>query len=213
MPINPVNTQLGATLGTQNSSLPNLQEQLYNAAYPRSSVPAGWQQASQQAQMGLLQNYIGDQSQGGFGGYEPIAQAARQRFQEEELPNLLQGFQVGSGQYNLAKERAMQNLERNLRGEASQYRLQNLNQLQSLLGGQQQFGLQQQQYGLQGLTGLNQQYNQNILQLLSLLLGGQKAQAGIGLGQGGDTQIDPGALGNIIQLALGATKVGLGAGG
>lgn len=200
---------LPQTPGQTRPSLPNLFEQQLQAAQPAPVQPQGYQQAGGQALLQLLNQYLGAQ-----GGFAPIAETARQGFKEEQLPQLLAGYRGGTSGREIVKQRAMERLERELAAAGGEYQLKSQGQLGQLLQGQQQIGLQQQQQALGGVQGVGGQIRNlgellagTPLEKLKTLLGGQKAQAQLGIGQGGDVALDSGNIGSATQIAAELVKL------
>lgn len=104
--------------------------------------PGGWEQVStvspQQSQFmnSLLQN-LGPQASQAF-NFQPIAQAATNRFEQQTLPSIAERF-AGMGSkrssgYNQAMANAYENLQTNLAGQQAQFGLQSQGNLAKLLG-------------------------------------------------------------------------------
>lgn len=219
-PLNPSVPQAGGGMVGQQPQMPaqpqqypapmNLYSQLMKSAAPYPIMPQGSGQAIGQAQQNLFNRYGGPQ---GSGGFAPIRETAMRSFQEEHLPQILAGYRGSSSGREGVKQRAMERLQRELAGAEGQYNLQEMGQLGQFLQGQQQTGLQQQQQGLQGAQGMGNQLI-NLLQtlggdknqLLQMLLGNQRAQAQLGLGQG-DTVEQQGNLAPMAELGAKLARI------
>lgn len=127
--------------------------------------------------------------------FEPIAQAAQQRFQQQTLPTIAERFgsmnAKRSSGYNQAIANAMENLQTNLAGQQAQFQQQGQSVLANLLG----LGLRPQFENVfepgqeSGLTSL-------LREILPMA-----ARAGIGYATGGASEI-----GNLASQAGGALQ-------
>ena len=189
--------------GTPN--LANLLASYMGQAQPQPYQPEGFQQAAGQSQMDLLKA-LQPPTQGQFG---PIEQELMRRHQQETIPALQRQF--GGRQASSAFQQATLGAERDLSSQLQAGQQRNLGQLQQFLSGQQQFGQQERQLGLQGamgLGGLARGYEQDQLQALLDALG---KQVGYGAGQG-DTIRQEGMMKNLMQALSNIASAYAGAG-
>lgn len=87
--------------------------------------------------MNMLLQQLGPQASQAF-NFQPIAQAATNRFEQQTLPSIAERF-AGMGAkrssgYNQALANAYENLQTNLAGQQSQFGLQSQSNLAKLLG-------------------------------------------------------------------------------
>lgn len=131
----------------------------------------------QQSQfMNMLLQQLGPQATQAF-NFQPIAQAATNRFEQQALPSIAERF-AGMGSkrssgYNQAIANAYENLQTNLAGQQQQFGLQSQGNLAKLLG----LGLQPQYENVfdPGASG-------GFMQLLSALAQGLGRAGGAALG-------------------------------
>lgn len=188
------------------TSLNTLLQGFAQQATPQSLQPKGFRNALANAQLGLVQEL-----QPGGSQFDQYRQNEINRFENQTMPQLsaqLRGRGLGAFQQAMAG--VIPQLMERLGSQRLSYEQNRQGMLSNLLGQQQQLGQRQQEIGLQGLQniGLLQQRLAESpvnlqMQLLNLLLNARGRQAAQGLGQGGDTMIDQGALNSALQLLVG----------
>lgn len=185
-------------------SLQGLLGQLGQQAQPQPLNPQGYRNQMANAQLGLLKEL-----QPGGGQFDQYAQNEYDRF-KQQLPMLAASTGGrGLGAFQQAQAGALEKLGTNLGSQRLGYEQNRQGMLSSLLGQQQQMGQRQQELGLQGLQGIGG-LQQRIaeapldmqLKFLQQLMGTRSQQTAQGLGQGGETEIDPGALHMALKSAI-----------
>lgn len=185
------------------TSLNSLLQGLSQQATPQPLNPQGYRNSFANAQLGLL-----NELRPGGGQFDQYQQNEVNKFQNQVMPQIAAQMRgLGMGAFQQAMSGSLQNLMERLGSQRLGYEQNRQSMLGNLLGQGQQLGQRQQEIGLSGLQniGLLQQRLAEApvnlqMQLLQALLSGRSRQAAQGLGQGGDTAVDQGALMPLLQL-------------
>lgn len=183
-------------------SIPYYMSQFGQQATQPQQLPQGYREAAASAQLGLL-GELGDPGQ-----FQRYVDRSVQNFQDNTIPRLLQ--QMGgrnAGTFNQALQNATRGLASELGTQEMGFQQNRQGMLGNLNNQNQMFGQRQQEIGLQGLQSQQNALNQfgqllslTPLQRLQALQNAGAQQTQTGLGQGGDTMIDQGALTQLAQL-------------